>query len=292
MWGYVYALGCAFAWAVSLVLLKLVSHHSEPLLLNWHKNLWGLLGLLITYALVYGGYFPELAAWQHGLLILSGAVGIGVADAMALWALKKIEGSQVAILEALYTPMVVILAVILLHEWPSLYEAAGMALVGFAVVTISVQKARLQLAPGSLLFMAALFLQAVGIVMIKPVLPHAPLLWVVTMRMVFGVLVSYGLVRWYRSEASLFRGLWGSLKGGKARLTYVGACLMSSYVAMILWVAGYKYNEASVAAVLNQTSTFITLFLAALILRERLTKRKILASIMAFLGVVLIVAGG
>jgi len=57
---------------------------------------------------------------------------------------------------------------------------------------------------------------------------------------------------------------------------------------MILWLGGLKYAQASVAAVLNQTATIFTILLAALILREPLTRFRIVAAALAMAGVLLI----
>jgi drug/metabolite transporter (DMT)-like permease len=58
----------------------------------------------------------------------------------------------------------------------------------------------------------------------------------------------------------------------------------------MLWVAGMKYTKAGAAAILNQTSTIYVLLLASVFLKEPLTRRKIVASILAIGGIVLITA--
>lgn len=49
---------------------------------------------------------------------------------------------------------------------------------------------------------------------------------------------------------------------------FVGQCL-----AMVLWLAGYKYTQASIAAVLNETASVFIVLLAWLWLREPLGRR-------------------
>lgn len=72
-------------------------------------------------------------------------------------------------------------------------------------------------------------------------------------------------------------------------VTIVVASLMGSYVSMILWLAGYKLTQASIASVLNETaSAFIVLF-AWLMLGEPLSRRKLGGVALAFLGVTLVV---
>ena len=69
----------------------------------------------------------------------------------------------------------------------------------------------------------------------------------------------------------------------------ISGTLIAAYVALILWMKGFQLMAekaaASIAAVLNQTSTFFTLGLAALFLGERLTPTKLAGATLAFGGV-------
>ena len=64
--------------------------------------------------------------------------------------------------------------------------------------------------------------------------------------------------------------------------------LLGTYVPPIFWLAGMKYAYASVAAALNQTSTLFTFVLAALILKEPVTRTRLGALLLGLLGVVLV----
>ena len=52
------------------------------------------------------------------------------------------------------------------------------------------------------------------------------------------------------------------------------AALVGQGLSMVLWLGGYKYTKASVAAVLNETSSVFILLFAALWLAEPLTRRR------------------
>jgi drug/metabolite transporter (DMT)-like permease len=54
---------------------------------------------------------------------------------------------------------------------------------------------------------------------------------------------------------------------------------------MLLWLAGYKFALASVAAVLNETASIFILLLATLWLGEPLTRRAVLGVTLTFGGV-------
>ena len=71
------------------------------------------------------------------------------------------------------------------------------------------------------------------------------------------------------------------------RFSLPGA-LLGSYLALIFWIAGMKYTNVGIAAILNQSSTIYVLILAAVFLKERLTRRKLVASAVAIAGIVLV----
>jgi drug/metabolite transporter (DMT)-like permease len=54
------------------------------------------------------------------------------------------------------------------------------------------------------------------------------------------------------------------------------AAFVGQYVSMMLWMAGYKYTHASVAAVLNETASVFIVLLAAFFLREGLDARRLI----------------
>ncbi|MGH8500462.1 MAG: EamA family transporter, partial [Methylococcales bacterium] len=51
------------------------------------------------------------------------------------------------------------------------------------------------------------------------------------------------------------------------------AAFVGQFVAMVFWLAGYKFTSASVAAILNETASVFILLLAWLWLKEPLTRR-------------------
>jgi drug/metabolite transporter (DMT)-like permease len=68
----------------------------------------------------------------------------------------------------------------------------------------------------------------------------------------------------------------------------VPATVLGSYLSLMLWIGGMKYTLASIAAILNQSSTVFILILSVILLHERLTKRKIAATLLALAGVLLV----
>jgi drug/metabolite transporter (DMT)-like permease len=69
------------------------------------------------------------------------------------------------------------------------------------------------------------------------------------------------------------------------------ATLLGSYIALLAWIAGMKYTLVGIAAILNQTSTIFILLFASLLLQEPVTRRKIIASVLAIAGILLVTLG-
>ena len=73
------------------------------------------------------------------------------------------------------------------------------------------------------------------------------------------------------------------------------ATLIGSLLSQGLWMAGFKYADASVAAALNQTATLFTFVLAVLILKEPVSPRRVAGLVAGMAGVALVTflgAGG
>jgi drug/metabolite transporter (DMT)-like permease len=69
------------------------------------------------------------------------------------------------------------------------------------------------------------------------------------------------------------------------------AAFVGQFLAMVLWLAGYKYTSASVAAVLNESASVFLVVLAALWLREPLTRRGIVGVALTFGGIACMLLG-
>ena len=77
-----------------------------------------------------------------------------------------------------------------------------------------------------------------------------------------------------------------ALRGRRLRWPLLlAAAFIGQYVAVLLWVGGYKYAPATVAAILNETSSAFIVLLAALLLREPLTPRKLIGVTCTLAGV-------
>lgn len=285
---YIVPLLAALCWAFSVILLKKSDDSISAVSLNLYKNFVGFIFLILTCLI-----FIPLNEWSvqsNDFLILgiSGFLGIGIADALVLKALKKLHASHLAILECLFSPMVILCSVFYLKESLTIIQVLGIVVISSAVFLSNSRKItsidKKDLIVGSLFMFFGLFTMAWGIVLVKPILEVYPILLSSTIRMGFG-LVSSILV--YLKFSDGFQ-LVGEIVKAPKKLTIFLACIMSSYISYVLWLWGYKFNDASITSVLNSTSTVFTVILAIIFLNEKVTFSKIAATFMAMVGVILV----
>ena len=84
---------------------------------------------------------------------------------------------------------------------------------------------------------------------------------------------------------------WASIHSPQRWGYTLSGSLVGSYLSMFLWLSGMKLAPASVAAVLNQTSNIFILVFAALFLRERITRTRLVGIALGFAGALLVMLG-
>lgn len=284
IFGSIFALSCALTWSLSVILFKKTGDDLNPIVLNLLKNCFGLALMVPTVCLIEDS-FPVVPLRDLGILAVSGLLGIGLADAMVLKALKDIGASRMAVVECVYSPFVLLLSILFLGEALTPTRLIGGTMVVSALLLVSAPTAGAQ-APrrsaGFLWGIAGLLATAAGIVMIKPLFATIPLFHIIVIRMVAGVVASLATFAFVQNK----RAALGELLRVERKPLMLVACVLGTYVSMILWVAGFKYNDAGIAAVLNQTSTIFTVLFASFFLKERMSPAKWTAAALAAAGVV------
>jgi drug/metabolite transporter (DMT)-like permease len=279
----------ALAWAVGIMLYRQLGASLSPLRLNFLKNLLVLAMTLPAIAVVHGLALPHFSALQLLAAIGSGVLGIGVADTLYFRALNELGAGRMGIIGNFYSPLVIVLSFAFLGERLSALQLAGFALVTTGV-WIAAWPRRLgdAIAPGQpghsargfALALLAVALMACSIVLVKRVLEAQPLLWVTGLRMA-GAIAAMGLIAAWRGELAQLRPQASGLPWLKLSI----AAFVGQFLAMVLWLAGYKFTLASVAAVLNETASIFILLLASLWLKEPLSPRSVGGVVLTFGGV-------
>lgn len=281
--GSAYSLGAALSWAVAVNLFKRGAEQVEPAALNFFKSALALL-VFSPFVLIAGLQLNSESFWA---LILSGVIGIGIADTLFFWALRRITASQLAIMDCLFSPMVVVFAAVLLGERVGLIEAWGGAVIIGSIVLArprfsAVESAGEGNAMGLLAAAVSIGLMGLSVVMVKPIVESYSVVETTAVRLL-GASVSIvlligfnGLVsRKTRGPAgnSEWQQLLRLLRPQPLWRTVVPAALLGNCVSLYLWIGGYKYLSAHTAALLNQMSTPFIVMVAVLFFGERISRR-------------------
>jgi len=254
-WGEFFALACAFSWALAIILFRRSGDALPPFELNLFKNLLGFSLILPTLAVVEGFQLSAFSGQEIAVTLLSGLLGIAVADTWYLRALSLMGASRTGIVSGLLSPFVILLSIMFLGESLRGWQLAGFALVMGGILLVTWRQNRREvdadhLSKGVLYGIGAVFLMAVGIVMVKEILETRPFMMTAEIRLVggFGGMLIYMVLRGrYQAVKQNFT------KPLPWKLIIAGSFL-GAYVSMMMWLAGYKLIPASEASVLNETA--------------------------------------
>lgn len=291
MLGEALSLGCALTWASAVILFKR-SDSAEPSTINLFKNVAALLMLGATMAVAGVGLDTGRSSEDWARLVVSGVLGIAVADTMFFAALRRIGPGLMAITGCAYAPLVVVFSTWLLGESIGGAFLGGATLVVLGVALATWQRGgsvrdhadrRAQLSAVGIALLAECFM-ALGIVIAKPALERGDLIEVSAVRLIAGtaaLLLVLPATRGARRAFGIFRPqrIWRTL---------VPATFLGTYLSMILWLGGMKYTLASISSILSQMSVVFTLLLAHIFLGETLSQRRILGGGAAMAGTAII----
>jgi len=279
----------AVIWAVSVVMFRMSGRSMTPVGLNLFKSAVAI-ALFVPTLLVFGGSFaPGERLLDTLILFLAGAVGIAVADTVFFQGLNLVGAGLSQIASCSYSPFVIIMSFFALGERLTLGDAIGAGLI-LSGIFLSARHdpprgiGSAELRKGIILCTIAMALNALGVVIGKPALNRTPVLWATAIRLAGGTItlaLLAGLVPGLRKS-------WRAFIPHRNWRIAIPASVIGTYVTMIIWIAGMKFAPVSIASILNQTSAIFVLPIAALVLKESITARKLLAVGLAVGGVALV----
>jgi drug/metabolite transporter (DMT)-like permease len=285
-WGEILALASALSWAFSVILFRYPGKLLPAFELNLFKNVLGFLLLIPTLLLVEGLSLPEYDLSEIGIVLLSGYLGIAVADTWYLRALTLMGASRTGIVASLLSPFVILLSMIFLGESLRGLQIVGLVLVmaGILLVSWKHRKSSVEredIRKGTLYGISAVFLMAVGVVMVKEILETRPFLWTVEIRYLGGLVgMIFALLIGKRTAT-----VRASFSMPLPWVQMTVASFLSAYLSMMMWMGAYKLIPASVASILNESANAWIVLLAWLILGETLGLRKITGLVLTMTGV-------
>jgi drug/metabolite transporter (DMT)-like permease len=283
----------AIIWAFAVVLFKRSGETVHPIALNLFKNVLAVILFVPTIWIFSESLFRVVPLNVYLLLLISGVLGVAIGDTLFFYSLNYIGAGYTAIVSCMYSPFIISLSVIWLHERLTTWQIIGaVMIIGAILMTMQVRRGtrikRGKFLLGILLGMVAQAVAAVGVVMIKEILVNSPLVWATEIRLIGGTLGLALVFVILPRRKKIFRTLFNTRKGWAYTIS---ASFIGAYLAMLIWLAGMKYAKVSIAAALNQTSTIFVLLFATFILKERITLRKVVAIIVAVSGALLVFLG-
>ena len=286
--GILCATGAALFWSTAVVMFKKSGDLLSPTALNLFKGIVTLVLLVPTLWLSGVPLFPQRPLQEWLLFGASGLLGITLADNFFFMALKRLGAGLWAVVDCLYLPLIILLSTLFLDEKIGLQGMVGALLVIAAIGAASysgdaTRCSRSDLLMGLLWGTLAVSLLASSVIMVKPLLEQTSVLWASFVRLLAGVgglLVLAGL---HPERKSIL----GVLRPSPTWKIALPASIIGNYLAMLAWLAGFKYTLVSVAAILNQMATIYTFILAAIFLKEPVTLPRLVAIALAVTGALL-----
>ena len=288
--GEICSAAAALSWSTAVILFRKCGAAFAPIDMNFFKNVVGLTLFLVTIPLMGETLAPPNPLRDWLMLMLAGVIGVSLADSLFFYALNKLGAGFNAILACLFSPTVILLSYLFLHETLTALVFVGAGLIASGIVVsaeapstqgLNRREFGLALTAGIL----SILLMAVGIVMTKEILDRSPIMWTVMVRLTGGILGLLPFFLFSRKGWRRFR----IFRPSPAMRYLIPGALIGSYGAYILWIAGMKYTSASIASILNQLSTIFTIILAAIFLKERITTRRLLALLLAMGGAIMVI---
>ena len=257
MTGEIAALLTACCWSLAARLYRHLGASFNAISLNFWK---GLISLLVLLPLGFLLPSTELTTYQQSLLLLSGAIGIGLGDTFFFLALRSLGDRQCLLVAETLAPLITaLLAMLWLSEWLLWQHWLGMALIFLAVERVLRAGSKSSDSPLSwsgLQFAAlAALCQAIGAVISRDIILH--------------------------TEISVLQASNWRFLGGMAIIL----------VLMLLWrqMLAFSHTKAAIAQTLLATSIVLSLLLTKL-LGDTIPKGSIRWTLAALLGVGLLLA--
>ena len=300
-------------WSIAVIIFRSVGNTISAFVVTPAKNLIAV--ILFVLVCIFSGvplWYDGLSEFEYYRLIISGSLGMGVADLLFLYSLNKIGANRIAILNTLEPFVVLLMAYLVLggeNELPNITQLVGFIIISGSVLSIALEKSVAKdidsksYYQGILLMISAISISGFGIVLMKPVLAklyelgqvensqfnsYQLLLWGSMLRLLPGVLITIFVLLSKKNWKDLLRPAMNRGIGLKLLL----ASGLGTFFALNFWIMGYaSMDKTALTSILGQMSAIFIIILARIFLKETITKVRIISMCVAFLGVVLVVTG-
>lgn len=290
--GDLYAIGAGFFWSLSVILMRISGLTIPPLPLTLFRSFVAIVGFVVVLLFTGDSLMPKYDAMTWLRLVASAILGISIADTLFAAALNRLGASLQALADCIYAPSVAVVGFFLFGEGLTAWELIGGALVISGVFVGMVKTKEIDdprdLIVGTVLAAGAHVIMALGILMVRDVIRDGSMIWIAAFRFIVATagLALFALARGKVDDITM---------GFRRRDTWkhmIPMGLLGSFLATLLWIAGFKYETPGRAAIYNQMSTVFIILLAWLILKEKMTPRKLAGVALAIAGALLVAWAG
>lgn len=294
--GEIFSLMAAIFWSIAVVIFKSLSHKVSPFLINALKNTIALIcfSILLIYLKIpfWNENFTRVESIKF---IISGLLGMGIADAVFIYALSLVGASRIAILNCLEPLVIYFLSLLFLSSMElNNLEAMGFLIVIISIMIISYEKesneiSNIKKIKGLSLQFIAIICSSIAMVMIKNNLnlyqsnPNV-IIQIAVFRLFVGFIVSWLIILFIKNKKNLI----SSIKNKNIIIKIFTSSIVGTFMALTCWIMGQTYiQKLALASIIGQTSLIFIMFLSWFFLKEKITSTRIIASIFALFGVFL-----
>ena len=284
-WGILSALLSACSWAFGTITCERIGKVVPFVGITFLKGVFSIV-LMILLLVVTGGLYP--IGWgEFSFLAISGIVGITIGDSLFFKSLQDLGAKTQVIFFLLGQILTMILSLLFLGELLSVeqYIGAFILLTGVIVTTWGTQTNHPNKIRGIIFGLASMTCFSVSAIMVKAAISDVPVITATFYRMVFGTIFTLG----YGVASKNFSSWIRPLKDKKLLGLFVFNVIVITYGGFLLSMAAIKYISVSLASVLGATEPIFVLLLAFLLMREKVTKREVIGTIVTLVGLFLII---
>jgi drug/metabolite transporter (DMT)-like permease len=284
------ALLSACSWALGAILWRKLGEHLSSYSMNLGKSVIG--SLFLGLILLFIGFEP-ISVRSVLFLGLSGVLGIALGDTFFFLSLMQLGPRRASLMGSLNPVAIAVAAAVVLGERPTAWAWTGIACTTMGVGWVLRERATaskgtenisLGIRYGLLSVLStagAVLLAKVGVVSV----PTVEATWI---RLLCG---SAGLILWGATRSEL--GNWVAPFQRKQLLAKVVAIVCVVVVGGFwLSIVALKHIDAAIAGTLGSTSPLFILPLSRILMKEKLSFRTVLGTILAVSGVALIILKG
>ena len=285
--GAAYALGSAFMWALTSLLVRQLGVRWSMMTINAVRvSASGLLLLALSFAGTARAEIMAMSMTTFVLIASSTVIAAGIGDSIFFECVRILGLGRAMTLASSYPLLAAGFAAFLLGERITLRAMTGAVLTLIGLVLIlgvrsahgDPRRAQWRGVVGALV---VAMLWALSAILMKPAMRDLSPLTAQGIRLPIVALFLWAMP-WARAG-------WPSLRAS-GRSVVAPLVMLSALTAVssLMWVAGLKYSNVMVATVLSSTSPMFALVLGAFFLGERLTPFAVVGALLTVAGIVVL----